>query len=218
MTGMKIETESAEAINFALRDHQTTVKDWNFKELTADMHNWAERIIFVFKLQTGIPALMMERLRRTRLGHYRPGRNAFGLRDEVAIDQNHARTGPYWQVIGSLLHELIHAWQEHNGTPPSPKSHNYHNQEYREKAAALGLIVDQRGYTQYAPGETPFFNLLRKYGTEVPQIPKPAPIPFRASRTKLRLWECPCGVKVRVGRSRFNAKCLDCGSLFRKRV
>jgi len=217
MTRTKMETESAEPINFALRDHQTTVEDWNFKELTTDLHNWAERIIFEFKLETGIPALMMERLRRTRLGHYRPGRNAFGLRDEVAIDQNHARTGPYWQVIGSLLHELIHAWQEHNGKPPSPNSHNYHNKEFRKKALSLGFIVDHRGYTQYAPGDTPFLSLLRKYGIEVPEIPELEPTPNQPSRTKLALYECLCGVKLRVGRSRFNAKCLDCGGLFQQK-
>lgn len=217
MAEVKMETESAEPINFALRDHQTTVKDWNFKELTTDLHNWAERIIFEFKLETGIPALMMERLRRTRLGHYRPGRNAFGLRDEVAIDQDHAQTSSYWRVLGSLLHELIHAWQEHNGTPPSAKSHNYHNKQFRKKALSLGLIVDHRGYTQYAPGDTPFLNLLRKSGLEVPEIPEPEPVLVRPSRTKLRLWECPCGVKARVGRSRFNAKCLDCGGLFQRK-
>ena len=32
--------------------------------------------------------------------------------------------------------------------------------------------------------------------------------------SKLKLYECLCGVKVRGGRSRSNAQCLDCGGLF----
>lgn len=160
---------------------------------------------------------MIKPLRRARLGHYMPGRNAFGLRDEVAIDQDHAKTDPYWQIIGSLLHELIHAWQEHNGKPPSRNSHNYHNKEFREKAAVLGLIVDQYGHTKYAPGDTPFLNLLRKCGVEVPEIPEPDVILTKPSRSKLILYECLCGVKVRVGSSRFNAMCLDCDGLFRRK-
>jgi hypothetical protein len=32
--------------------------------------------------------------------------------------------------------------------------------------------------------------------------------------SNLRLYECWCGVKVRVGRARFNAQCLDCGGVF----
>lgn len=210
-----MESQSTEAINWQLRVHQADVQDWDFNRLAADLHLWAERMILEFKLEIGTPALRIDSLRRP--GHYRPGRNAFGLKDEIAIDEGHARGSLYWQLLGTLLHEILHSWQEHNGKAPSPNSHNYHNKEYREKAASLGLIVDERGYTQYAPGTTPFFNLLKKYGIEVPEVPRPKLVPLRVSRTKLKLWECPCGVKVRVGRSRFNAKCLDCGGLFERR-
>jgi hypothetical protein len=175
-------------------------------------------MVLEFKLETGTPALMIEPLRRGRLGHYRHGRNAFGLMDEVAIDQNHAQLASYWRVIGTLLHELIHAWQEHNGKPPSKNSFNYHNKQFREKAALFGLIVDQYGHTKYATGNTPFLNLLKKYGLEVPEIPGPELLPQFAARSKLLLFECSCGVKVRVGRSRFNARCLDCGSIFTKKT
>jgi hypothetical protein len=218
MNPYAMEPNSAETINVALRDHQAGVKDWRFCNLAADLHVWAERMVLEFKLETGTPALMIEQLRPGRLGHYRHGRNAFGLRDEVAIDQDCCQANPFWQVLGVLLHELLHAWQEHNGKPPSPKSRNYHNNEFREKAATLGLLVDRRGYTQYAPGDTPFITLLKKYGLEVPEIPEPDATPIRPGQSKLALYECLCGVKVRVGRSRFNAMCLDCGSVFTKRT
>lgn len=211
-----METKSAETINLALRRHQTKVDDWGFRKVAANLHTWAERMIFDFKIQTkAVPALMIERLRK-RLGHYRSGRNGFGLRDEIALDEHHVRGNPYWKVLGTLLHEILHCWQEHSGKPPGPNSRNYHNKQYREKAEELGLIVDQYGHTQYAPGDTPFLNLLRKYGVQVPEIPEPEPL-ITKGWSSLELYQCPCGVKARVGRSRFNAQCLDCGGLFERR-
>lgn len=208
--------KSAEPINIALRDHQNSVNDWRFQNLTTDLHIWVERMILDFKLQTNtIPALMIERLQK-RLGHYRRGRNGLGLNDEIALDEHHVQTSPYWQVLGTLAHELLHLWQKYTGRPPGLNSRNYHNKQYRQKAEELGLIVDQYGHTQYAPGETPFLNLLRKYDVQVPEIPEPEPPPTR-EQSKLTLYECPCGVKVRIGRSRFNAKCLDCNGLFQRK-
>jgi len=209
--------ESTETINLALKEHQIAAADWDFAALTADLHLWAERIIFDFKFEIGTPALTIETLRR-KYGHYRRERNGFGLIDEIAIDEVHVQNPQYWRVIGTLCHELMHAWQQHHGTPPSPKSHNYHNKQFRDKAKSIGLIVNQTGFTQYESGDTPFFSLLKKYGVDVPQVPKPQLVQSRPSRSSLTLYECLCGVKVRVGRSKFNAKCLDCGSLFRKKV
>ena len=209
--------KSPETINIVLRNHQIKVDDWRFHKLVADLHIWSERIILDFKLEVqGVPALMIERLRK-RLGHYRIGRNGFGLRDEIALDEHHVESSPYWQVLGTLTHECIHLWQEYNGTPPGPNSHNYHNRQYRQKAEELGLIVDQYGHTQFAPGNTLFLNLLRRYGIQVPKIPKPKFPSRQKCGSTLTLYECSCGVKVRVGRRRLNAKCLDCGSLFRQK-
>ncbi len=210
-------SKMTETINIALKEHQATTAEWDFASVATDLHIWAERIIFDFKLEIGIPALMIEFL-RSKYGHHRRGRNGFGLIDEIAIDDSHIQESQYWQVIGTLCHELIHAWQQHHGTSPSLKSHNYHNNEFCEKAKSLGLIIDRRGFTQYEPGETPFFKLLKKYGINPPNIPKPQFVQPRSSRSSLTLYECLCGVKVRVGRSKFNARCLDCDSLFKKKI
>jgi len=208
---------SVETINIALRDHQNRADDWLFHQLASDLHVWSERMILDFKLEiNNIPALMIERLRK-RLGHYRRGRNSFGLKDEIALDEHHVRSDPYWQVLGTLAHECIHLWQEYNGKPSGPNSRNYHNKEYRQKAGELGLVVDQYGHTQYTPGNTQFLRLLRKYDVQVPEIPEPECPATQRCHSSLVLYECSCGVKVRVGRSRFNARCLDCDSLFERK-
>jgi len=219
MADMNSNLDNSETINLALREHQASV-DWRFTRQTTDLHVWVQRMNLEFKLQIDdIPVLQIERLRRC-LGHYRPGRNGFGLRDEIAIHEDHLCASPHWRVLGTLLHELLHCWQEHFGKKrPGSSSRNYHNREFRDKAANLGLIIDQRGRTQYAPGETPFLNLLSKYGIEVSDMPAPMERQGLSSRrvSKLKLYMCPCGVKVRIGRSRFHAKCLDCGGIFEKK-
>jgi len=208
---------ATEPINEALRSHQEGAKHWDFRNLAADLHIWAERMTVHFRLELGTPALAVEPLKRA-FGHYRIGRNGFGLSDEIAIDRHHARNSPYWHVLGTLLHELLHAWQERHGKMPSRLSFNYHNKEFRQKAAGLGLIVDRAGHTQYAAGETPFLLLLREYGVEVPEIPKLEVLSRPEGSSSLMLYECPCGVKVRVGRSRFNARCLDCNGIFDRKA
>ncbi len=126
---MGFEPTSAELINIQLRAHQTTVEDWPLAAVIKDLHGWAERMIVEFKLEIGVPALMTEPL-RGRLGHYRIGRNGFGPNDEIAIDRQHAGQSLYWEVLGSLLHELLHSWQEHHERPPSRGSWNYHNKQF----------------------------------------------------------------------------------------
>lgn len=208
-----------ETINLELRSHQQTIDDWNFRQVAFDLHQWAERMVLEFKLEIPPPCLAIEYLGRGRLGHFRRGRNGFGLRDEIAIDQKHLNRGPLWDVYGTLLHELLHSWQEHHGRPGR---RNYHNKEFRDKACSLGLLIDEAGHTRYAAGETPFALLMYRYGIERPaedaEVSSEIVVtPVPPCGSTLKLYACPCGVKVRVGRSRFNARCLDCGGLFQRK-
>jgi len=139
---------------------------------------------------------------------------------EIAIDEHHAESDEFWKPLGTLLHEMLHLWQHIHGAPPRSFAFNYHNTQFREKAATLGLIVDRWGNTCYLPGNSPFFNLLNEYGVTPPSLP---PIEKQLSRmgrsgsSKLKLWECGCPVKVRVAVPHFRARCLVCNSLFVKK-
>jgi len=200
-----------EPINRVLRAHQESIDDWDFSGDIRELHARAEEMIFEFKLEIPIPCLTVEPLRGA-CGHFRHGRNGFGLRDEIAIDRFHLMVSSRAQVLDTLLHELIHSWEEHHGNPGKG---NYHTVSFREKARSLGLTVDEKGFSDCVPSAgSPFAAFLEKHKVEAPTATQAAP-PAKPKRgSKLKLYECPCGVKVRVGRSRFNAKCLDCGGLF----
>lgn len=64
------------------------------------------------------------------LGSYRAA-NGFGLDDEVVLNTRHLDR-PMAEVLRTLLHEMLHQWQQRLGTPGK---NNYHNQEYRDKAS-----------------------------------------------------------------------------------
>lgn len=206
---------SAEQINLDLKQHQASVDDWRYRPTMGDLHLWADRFILEFKLHTTTPAIMIDALRSGTLGHHRSGRNGLGLRHEIAISRTHIEGDDYWEVLGTLLHELLHAEQEDVG---KPGRRNYHNQQFRKRAAEFGLVVDERGYQQYAPAPTPFLDLLEKHGVKAPELPAPTMTEPSHGRSKLKPWVCGCTprpIHIQVAISDLRARCLKCDQLFR---
>ena len=191
-----------------LADHQQS-EDWELRDLLKELQRWAEIMNFEFKLEIPEISLRVDWLRTRVLGHFRYGHNGFGLKGEVAINRRHITEARFWDVLGTLLHELLHAWQQAHGKPGKG---NYHNKQFREKAREFGLIVDERGVTQYA-SESRFKELLRKYGINVPELPRP--VLRQRGTSKLKLWWCGC-TKIRVAVARFRARCLLCGNEFKR--
>ena len=213
LLGASVPSPSAqgEPINQVLREHQEALGDWDFSADIRELHRFAEEMIFEFKLEIPIPCLSVEKLRGA-YGHFRHGRNGFGLRDEIAIDRCHLKGNARWRILGTLLHELLHSWQEHHGKPGKA---NYHNRPFRQKARSFGLIVDETGCTDFdLSAVSPFAGFLEKHQVQVPAVQPIVPAVAAKTGSRLKLYECSCGVKVRVGRSRFNALCLDCHSPF----
>jgi hypothetical protein len=197
-----------------LAQHQRT-EAWPRRELIALLQGWTETFIGEFKLDIPSVALCLDKLPSKCYGHFRYGYNGFGLRGEIAI--NSAYLPPKrqpWEILGTLLHELLHAWQQQHGTPGG---RNHHNLEFRRKALEFGLVIDRRGVTSYAANSL-FKDLLRANGVEVP----PGYIAARADRlpaqSKLMKWSCGCNppVNVRVAIADFQAMCFKCGTKFRR--
>jgi hypothetical protein len=185
------------------------------------LHQWAEIFSSHFKLEIPAVPLRIAQLRWNCLGHFNPGFNDFGLLNELALDVSHLlqrlRTGSWWEVLATLLHEQLHFWQQLHGQPAKPGPGNYHNVQYRNKARGLGLMVSDRGVNEgYDPDGT-FLCLLRDRGVDVPSVPL-APPAKRAGRSTLAKWICHCSppVSLRVGRSEIRVKCLECDQLFVK--
>lgn len=189
--------------------HQRT-ECWYGKDIVAVLQAWAERFIGEFKLEVAEVSLCIEELPFSRYAHFRQGHNGFGLKGEIAFNTRYLQgQREQWQVLGTLLHELLHGWQQAHGTPGKG---NYHNREFRRKAAGLGLIIDKRGATGYT-ADSLFKEILRRHHVEVPRVEIPAVTRRHRGNSKMKKWTCGCtNVRCAV---ELHAQCLQCVQLFR---
>jgi hypothetical protein len=188
-------------------------EEWFGRDLVALLQEWAARFICEFKLDIPEVVLCLEKLSKDRYAHFRHGHNGFGLRGEIAFNTLYlSGQRELWEILGTLLHELLHGWQQAHG---KPGKRNHHNTEFREKAWELGLVVDRRGVTGFR-ATSPFKTLL---GCHDIQAPDEQLIPIRKrteGNSKLKKWSCECrpAVNVRVAIANFRARCLICNCEF----
>jgi hypothetical protein len=224
-TQASLDEDKAADIYQKLAKHQRN-ENWPNRQRLAQFQAWGERYSVHFKLDVSEIALCLDILPVTCFGHFRVGHNGFGLKGEIAINARYLEVRPIWQVLGTLLHEHLHAWQHVHG---NPSKHDHHNLEFRRKAAEFGLLIDRRGVTDYLL-ESPFMDLLKAYGVEVPteaedddaseergrlvrrMLGRPGRMRGKSSLAK---WKCDCS-SVRCGKADLRARCLKCGKEFRR--
>lgn len=75
--------------------------------------------------------IRVSRRMKNRLGHYmEAGR---GLPAEIAISRRHITRDPWDDVLHTLVHEMVHQWQDENGHALD------HSQVFRRKAREIGI-------------------------------------------------------------------------------
>ena len=78
-----------------------------------------------------IPVRVSRRM-RARLGHYTAA-TAAGDPPEIAISRRHLRRHGWNEAVQTLLHEMVHQWQDEQGMPID------HGRGFREKAKSVGI-------------------------------------------------------------------------------
>ena len=108
------------------------------------------------------------------------------------------------EVLRVLLHELVHAAvgteEGHRGAFPKLAKRMGFEPPWTSTPASLGLIE--------ALGE-----VLRGMGDTFPHPGLNPPIKKQA--TRMKLWVCPCGIKIRRA-GELHARCLDCNNDFER--
>jgi SprT-like family len=93
-----------------------------------------------------VPIRVSRRLKR-RLGHYTAASASAGLPAEIVIGRSHIRRHGWEEALHTLLHEMVHQWQDESGLPID------HGAGFRRKAREVGItaaarrVVGQRGET-----------------------------------------------------------------------
>jgi hypothetical protein len=74
----------------------------------------------------------VSRRMRARLGHYTAA-TAAGDPPEIAISRRHLRRHGWEEALHTLLHEMVHQWQDERGLPID------HGSTFRQKAREIGI-------------------------------------------------------------------------------
>jgi hypothetical protein len=75
---------------------------------------------------------------RTRLGHYMAASPTSGDPAEIVISRRHLRRHGWEEALHTLLHEMVHQWQDEHGYPID------HGRAFRAKARELGITPSAR--------------------------------------------------------------------------
>lgn len=62
--------------------------------------------------------------------------------DEIALNPSFFSVVPPKEIMQTIVHEMVHAWQFHFG---EPGRRGYHNKEWAEKMEAIGLMPSNTG-------------------------------------------------------------------------
>lgn len=77
-----------------------------------------------------IPIKISRRM-KSRLGHYSPASE--GIEPEIVISRRHIRRDGWEEALHTLLHEMVHQWQDEQGLVVD------HGASFRAKARAVGI-------------------------------------------------------------------------------
>ena len=90
-------------------------------------------------------AIRVSRRMKSRLGHY-TARTAGGDPAEIAISRAHLRKHGWEEVLHTLLHEMVHQWQDETGRTID------HGATFRAKAREVGIAPYARRVLATRPG------------------------------------------------------------------
>ena len=75
--------------------------------------------------------IRISRRMKSRLGHYAPA--ADGCEPEIVLSRRHIRRDGWNEALHTLLHEMVHQWQDEQGLPVD------HGSTFRTRARAVGI-------------------------------------------------------------------------------
>jgi len=79
----------------------------------------------------------VSRRMRARLGHYMSA-SASGEPSEIVVSRRHIRRHGWEEALHTLLHEMVHQWQDETGHPID------HGRVFRAKAREVGVVPSAR--------------------------------------------------------------------------
>ena len=180
-----------EASKEAIRRNVEIAMDWPYRKMATTLYRWAD--IFRERLldPVAIPGrgrmpdivLSFEPMNYRALAGYTLQRNAQGLLNEIAFNSKRLDR-PLWEHLETLLHEMVHLWQQNFGQHPIRRA--YHNREFVDKCQELGLHSQIGSGAHWKPADGLFALLMKEHGIEEPKYTEVPPEEKRKNWWDLR--------------------------------
>jgi len=209
------EKMKTDEVNLNIRQHEEEILDtinWEYSERAKDLYRFFDlfnRRFFEGKLPIAAISFRSGRA----LGWYRMGRNEFGVKDQINLNSLYLER-PRYQTLKTLLHEIIHEWQDYFGKHSAAAW--YHNKQFQTKSKELGIPSDSRGHTIGIID--PFVAFCRQHGVDFSEHSQEAEEPRiaaeQSSNSKLQKYNCGC-TNIWAA-TRVHAVCRFCGGEFER--
>jgi len=189
---------------------------WEFADESPKLSKFADLMIDEFNLDIPLPIIGSRKLRKGRYGQYERSRNEMGIRFVIIYNEIYQQYRRNWQHISNLLIQLIHEWQDVNGTPPKTRGHN---KEYITKIKDFGIKMNRKGEVIEFDLKGPFIAFLDKHGVQYNTNDPPDQLNPTATNTRKKIvrWKCKCdpAFKIPVEDGVYvDATCNACSNAF----
>jgi hypothetical protein len=230
--GVAIPDPNQGTVQPVVRSNAEVARDWEYAEQARFLYRWA--VVFKERLLDPVlvtdrrrlpdPVISFDRMRHETLAAYTLARNPQGLLYEITFNTMHLGRAQ-WETLETLLHEMVHLWQQNFGQHAVKPPKVYHNAEFVAKCESLGLHPRPAVGSHWRPADGLFEMLMREHGIAPPDYVVVSLGEKRfdwwdlgkeqKGRSTLAKWSCGCQ-NVRVGTKEFYAQCLRCGNIFVK--
>lgn len=215
---LNFKNNATEPVNVLIRSHETQTEDWELGETARELYVWYDRFNKrFFDSKLGVAVLSFDKSRITTLGHYVLGRNSIGVTNNINLNSRHLNR-PKWELLRTLLHEMLHQYQVSFQEDNKSSHNNYHKKAFRTTAKFFGIPCDFRGQSIDPPTD-PFVAFLKQHGVELDNVVCESPVVGVKGSSRLKKYSCQCTepfiVRVADIRRRFEAKCNHCGQDFK---
>ena len=143
------------------RAERTRVDDEGIAARLMEWHRRYNERFFAGQLRA--TTVRVSRRMRTRLGHYMAASPTSGDPAEIVISRRHVRRHGWEEALHTLLHEMVHQWQDEHGYPID------HGRAFRAKAREVGITPSARRTVVTA-------------GTSPKRTPRPNHVTLQAAR------------------------------------
>ncbi len=174
------------------------------------------------------PCLLNLSSHRGSYGYFCPRRWKKGDHETHEISLNPNMLGrPLEDTMGTLVHEMVHQWQQDFGRP---SRRGYHNLEWADKMEEVGVIPSDNGMPEGSrTGQrvSHYIDIDGKFAKALTRMPKEFALPWltrevellaekpkQLKKIKLTCPECEVSVWIEVINADHEVTCGECGDLF----